>query len=130
VLAWAHRIRVVPFVSDLGSQLGHVTLAVSRAGAMSVAELCAAGCPAVLVPLPTAAAGHQSVNAHALAEAGAALAVEESDLEPGELWGLATSLLDDPDRLAAMAAASKSRGRPQAALDIARALLELAGAPA
>lgn len=129
-LPWATRIRVIPFVGDLGPQLDRVTLAVSRAGAMSVAELCAAGCPAVLVPLPTAAAGHQSVNAHALAEAGAALAREECDLEPGDLWGLCRSLLEDPERLDAMAAAAKSRGRPAAASDIARLLLELAGGSA
>jgi len=129
-LAWANRIHVVPFVPDLGRQLGHVTLAVSRAGAMSVAELCAAGCPAVLVPLSTAAADHQSVNARALAEVGAALALEERELEPGDLWNASTTLLGDPARLAGMAAAAKSRGRPAAAREIAAALLALGAAAA
>jgi len=124
-LGWAARIRVVPFIAGLGRQLGHATLAVSRSGAMSVAELCAAGCPAVLVPLPTSAAGHQSVNAHALAEAGEAVVREERDLGPGELWGLVTSLLEDRARLSAMAAAARTRGRPAAARNIAASLLGL-----
>ncbi|MYA33011.1 MAG: hypothetical protein F4Y33_05000, partial [Gemmatimonadales bacterium] len=56
-LPFADRVRVVPYIDDLGRQLGGVTLALCRSGAMSLAELCAAGRPAVLVPLPTSAGG-------------------------------------------------------------------------
>lgn len=127
-LPWAGRIRVVPFIEDLGRQLDRVTLAISRSGAMLVAELCAAGCPSVLVPLPTAAAAHQLANARALEDAGAAVVREEGALEPGELWGTCLELLAGPGRLAGMSRAARARGRPDAALDIARALLRLAGA--
>jgi UDP-N-acetylglucosamine--N-acetylmuramyl-(pentapeptide) pyrophosphoryl-undecaprenol N-acetylglucosamine transferase len=125
-LTCSDRIRVTPFITDLGRQLERVTLALSRAGAMLVAEFAVAGCPAVLVPLPTAAADHQSINARALADAGAALARTEGDLEPGELWSACRDLLNDSERLSSMSKAARGRGRPEAANEIARALLDLA----
>ena len=124
-LPFADRVRVVPYIDDLGRQLDGATLALCRSGAMSLAELCAAGRPAVLVPLPTSAGGHQLTNARALAEAGAAEVREEGGLEPGELWSLCRDILTDDGRLARMSAAAASRGRPDAALDIAREMLTL-----
>ena len=124
-LPFADRVRVVPYIDDLGRQLHGVTLALCRSGAMSLAELCAAGRPAVLVPLPTSAAGHQLTNARALAEAGAAEVREEGGLEAGELWSLCRDILTDDGCLARMSAAAASRGRPDAALDIAREMLAL-----
>ena len=126
----ADRIRVEPFIRDLGRQLDAVDLALSRSGAMLVAELCSAGVPSVLVPLPTAAADHQTVNARALAEAGAAIVRPERDLEPGALWGACLELLEDPGRLAAMSRAARERARPDAASTIAESVLALASAPA
>ncbi|MFV1986456.1 MAG: glycosyltransferase [Gemmatimonadota bacterium] len=120
------RVDVVPFITDLGRQLDQVTLALSRAGAMLVAELCVAGCPALLVPLPTAAANHQTINAEALAEAGAAVSREERDLGPGELWEVCRALLADPARLSKMSEAARARGRPGAAREIAAAMLACA----
>ena len=124
-LPFADRVRVVPYIDDLGRQLDGVTLALCRSGAMSLAELCAAGRPAVLVPLPTSAGGHQLTNARALAEAGAAEVREEGGLEAGELWSLCREILTDDGRLARMSEAAASRGRPDAALDIAREMLTL-----
>ncbi len=124
-LPFAERVRVVPYIDDLGRQLDGVTLALCRSGAMSLAELCAAGRPAVLVPLPTSAGGHQLTNARALAEAGAAEVREEGGLAVGELWSLCRDILTDDERLSRMSAAAASRGRPDAALDIAREMLTL-----
>jgi len=124
-LPFADRVRVVSYIDDLGRQLDGVTLALCRSGAMSLAELCAAGRPAVLVPLPTSAGGHQLTNAQALAEAGAAEVREEGGLEAGELWSLCRDILTDDGRLARMSGAAASRGRPDAALDIAREMLTL-----
>ena len=124
-LPFAERVRVVSYVDDLGGQLDRVTLALCRSGAMSVAELCAAGRPAVLVPLPTSAGGHQLTNARALAAAGAAEVREEGGLQPGELWSLCRDILTDDARLTRMSAAAASRGRPDAALDIAAEMLTL-----
>ncbi len=124
-LPFADRVRVVSYIDDLGRQLDRVTLALCRSGAMSLAELCAAGRPAVLVPLPSSAGGHQLTNARALAAAGAAEVREEGSVEAGELWSLCRDILTDDGRLARMSAASASRGRPEAALEIAREMLTL-----
>lgn len=124
-LPFADRVRVVPYIDDLGRRLGGAALALCRAGAMSLAELCAAGRPAVLVPLPTSAGGHQLTNARALARAGAAELCEEAGLEPGDLWTTCRDILTDEVRLGRMGAAAASRGRPDAALDIAREMLTL-----
>lgn len=126
VLPWSDRIRLVPWIEDLGSQLDRVSLAVARAGAMFVSELAAAGVPAILVPFPGAAGDHQHVNARSLAEAGAAVVRDESALAAGDLWGSASELLGDPERLRRMADAAAGRGAPDAADRIAAELLALA----
>jgi len=124
-LPWADRITVVPYIHNLGRQLDRVTLALSRSGAMFVAELCGAGRPAVLVPFPAAAGAHQMANARALADVGAAEVREECDLAPGELWDLCCELLTDESRLHRMSEAALERGTPDASLDIAETLLTL-----
>lgn len=124
-LSIARHIRVEPFIQNLGSQLDRVTLAISRAGAMTTSELAVAGVPAILVPLPTAAADHQARNAQALERAGAAMMHTQGTLQPGMLWDSAEALLAAPDRLADMARTMKARGRPDAADRIAEELLRL-----
>lgn len=120
------RLRVVPFIQELGGQLDRVVLAVCRSGAMTCAELSAAGVPAILVPLPTSAGDHQRYNARAMVSAGAALMREEGSVTGRDLWGDVLALLGDPRRLSGMAAATRARGRPDAADRIAAELLELA----
>ncbi|MDP2471762.1 MAG: UDP-N-acetylglucosamine--N-acetylmuramyl-(pentapeptide) pyrophosphoryl-undecaprenol N-acetylglucosamine transferase [Candidatus Palauibacterales bacterium] len=120
------RIRVVPYIEDLGGQLDRVTLAISRAGAMTCAELAAAGVPSIYVPLPTSAGDHQRFNARAMVEAGAGLLREEGAVSGHEIWHDVLDLLADVPRLGEMAAASRRRGRPDAADRIAAELLRLA----
>ncbi len=127
-LPFNDRILVEPFIPNLGAQLDRVSLAISRAGAMTLAELHAAGVPTVLVPLP-GVGGHQSGNARAAERAGAAVMREESDLSPRELWRIACDILADEPRRARMAEASRERGAPDAAERIAFELLELASLP-
>ena len=98
---------------------------VARSGAMSTAELCAWELPSVLVPLPTAAGGHQTRNAEALARAGAAIHLPDPGITAQRLAGEVRDLLGDPERLTAMGLAAGSRGHPKAAEDIARQLLSL-----
>ncbi|TFG65869.1 MAG: UDP-N-acetylglucosamine--N-acetylmuramyl-(pentapeptide) pyrophosphoryl-undecaprenol N-acetylglucosamine transferase [Gemmatimonadales bacterium] len=124
--AWADRIRVVPYVNALGQSLNRVSLAISRAGAMSTSELAAAGVPALLVPLPTSAEDHQRSNALSLAGAGAARVFEQHSAVAGDLWHSVLELLDSESSLQAMAGAMRSRGRPDAADRIAADVLELA----
>jgi UDP-N-acetylglucosamine--N-acetylmuramyl-(pentapeptide) pyrophosphoryl-undecaprenol N-acetylglucosamine transferase len=98
---------------------------VSRAGMITVAELCAWGLPSVLVPLPTAAADHQTHNARVLAEAGASALVTQTDLTSATLAAAVGGLLDDRARRDAMAARALARGRPHAAADIVSKILTL-----
>jgi len=122
----AARLQVVPFIPELGAQLQRAALAVCRSGAMTCAELSAAGVPAILVPLPTSAGDHQRFNASAMVSGGAALMREEGSVTGRELWRDMLVLLRDPDRLSRMAAATRARGRPDAADRIAAELLVLA----
>ena len=99
-------------------------LVVCRAGASVLGELPAAGKPAVLVPYPHAGA-HQWQNARYLQEQGAAVVVEDSELD--DLLGpTVTRLLADTAKLVEMAKQSRSLARPRAATDMAEALMELA----
>ena len=92
---------------------------------MATAELCAWGIPVIVVPLPTAAADHQTENAKALAKSGAAEMIRQSDLNPQTLSQAVTSMLNDPGKLASMKAKALERARPTAAADIARHILQL-----
>jgi UDP-N-acetylglucosamine--N-acetylmuramyl-(pentapeptide) pyrophosphoryl-undecaprenol N-acetylglucosamine transferase len=113
-------------VADFGDALAAADLAIARSGG-SVFELAAHGLPAILVPYPAAAGDHQSANARWMSEAGAAVVIPDAQLSAEGLRETVAALLGDPRRLAAMAAASASLARPQAAQDIASALLEAAG---
>lgn len=120
--AWVH---AVGYIDAMPRALAAADIAISRAGAIATAELLAWGIPALLVPLPTAAADHQTHNARALAQAGAAVFVPQSELTPARLWQELTSLACDTARREAMAVAAKARARPHAARDIARELVTL-----
>ena len=101
------------------------TVAVCRAGATTVAELAAAGVPSILVPLPGAPGDHQTRNAEALVDAGAAVLVPDGECTGARLAAELEPLLSDPARLDAMAAAAQRLARPDAADDLA-ALVEVA----
>ncbi len=118
--------RVEPFLFAMDREIKAADLVVCRAGATTIAELTAAGRPAVLVPLPTAADDHQRRNAEVLGAAGAAEVVEQKDLQGGALAARIVALVGAPDRLAAMAAAARKLGRPEAVKVIADAAIELA----
>ena len=120
-------VRTLPYVVEMEKALSVSTLAVSRAGAITLAELCAWGVPAILVPLPHAAADHQRVNARSLAADGAAVLVEETDItaNPQILWERILHLLAEPRLLSEMGAASRARGNPLAAADIATDIFRL-----
>ncbi|WP_342768033.1 undecaprenyldiphospho-muramoylpentapeptide beta-N-acetylglucosaminyltransferase [Humitalea rosea] len=112
-----------PFLGDMPERLAAAHLVIARAGASTCAELAAAGRPGVLVPLPGSIDDHQAANAAILASAGGAIACNQSTLTAEALAETLTRLLDDPARLAAMAAACASLGRPEAAASLADAVL-------
>jgi UDP-N-acetylglucosamine--N-acetylmuramyl-(pentapeptide) pyrophosphoryl-undecaprenol N-acetylglucosamine transferase len=121
-------VRVFDFLDPMSDAYAVADLVVSRAGMITLAELCAWGIPALLVPLPTAAADHQSANARALATSGAARQIPQRELTVERIDREVRALLDDPSRLEAMARVTASRGRPDAAEQIAKRVLALAHA--
>jgi UDP-N-acetylglucosamine--N-acetylmuramyl-(pentapeptide) pyrophosphoryl-undecaprenol N-acetylglucosamine transferase len=110
---------------DFADALAAADLAVARSGG-SVFEIAAHGVPAVLVPYPHAAGDHQSANARWMAQAGAAVVIADSELTSARLAKAVAELLADRTALAAMAAASRSLARPEAAHEVAQELLEAA----
>jgi UDP-N-acetylglucosamine--N-acetylmuramyl-(pentapeptide) pyrophosphoryl-undecaprenol N-acetylglucosamine transferase len=94
-------------------------LLLCRSGASTVAEITAAGKPAIFVPFPRAADDHQKRNAEALEKAGAAVMLEEANLTNQTLVETATKLFNDPKKLKSMSEAARSLSHPNAASDIA-----------
>jgi UDP-N-acetylglucosamine--N-acetylmuramyl-(pentapeptide) pyrophosphoryl-undecaprenol N-acetylglucosamine transferase len=119
------RVRVRPYISPMGDAYAATDLAVARSGAMGTAEMCAWGIPQILVPLPTSAADHQTVNARTLAAANAGVFVPQAAFTPDKLDALVHELTDDPRRLDALSAGARARARPDAADQIARRLASL-----
>lgn len=121
------RYTLIEYEPTLADALAASDLVVARAGG-SVFELAAAGRPAILVPYPHATAAHQARNAAWMADAGAAVVLEDSRLDPGALAQEAGALLADGERLQRMAAAARAVARPDAAERIAGEVLSAAGA--
>ena len=107
--------RVYPFIQDMGSAYAASDLVISRAGALTLAEITACGKPSVLIPFPFATADHQRHNAQALQKRGAAKMILEKDLTPERLASEIGSLLSDETSLRLMAEASRKMGKPEAA---------------
>jgi UDP-N-acetylglucosamine--N-acetylmuramyl-(pentapeptide) pyrophosphoryl-undecaprenol N-acetylglucosamine transferase len=108
------RVQVFDFIDPMADAYAVATLAISRAGMMTIAELCAWGIPSVLIPLPTAAADHQTPNARVMAESGAAISLPQSSLTGQRLATVIADLLHTPDELDQMARAARARARPDA----------------
>jgi UDP-N-acetylglucosamine--N-acetylmuramyl-(pentapeptide) pyrophosphoryl-undecaprenol N-acetylglucosamine transferase len=121
-LGW---VKTHGYIDAMPEALAAMDLAVSRAGAMATAELLAWGRPMLLIPLPTAAADHQTHNAQALERAGAAVVLREHELTPELLWQAILSLTADDERLKGMQTAARLRAQPNAARDVAEHLYRL-----
>lgn len=117
----------VPYEDHMADLLVAADVAVCRAGASTVTELAVAGLPSILVPLPNAPRDHQRANTRELEQAGGAIVVDDASVDGSALARLLEPLVADPVRRADMAAAARSVGRPDAAADVARLLLDAAG---
>lgn len=106
--------QVVPFIRDMGAAYAAADVAVCRAGAVTCAELCLCGVPAILIPLPSAVRDHQRHNAAALVTGGGAMLAEQGTLTDDTLADLLRGLADAPSRRAAMAAAQLRLAVPDA----------------
>lgn len=112
------------FMQEIHLAYSACDLVICRAGASTIAELTTLGIPAVLIPLPHSAGGHQTANARELESAGAAICLEESEADVTKLRRLIEELLSDPSRLSAMGYKMKQMGRPNAAHDIVSDLFD------
>ena len=90
---------VQPYYSDMISVLKASDIVISRAGSLSLSEICASGAAPILIPFPHAAANHQRINAKCLVEMGAGIYLEDKDLEPNKLSEIIHSLLDNPIKM-------------------------------
>ena len=118
---------VFKFIDNMPAAFARADLLVCRSGASTVAEIAAAGKPAIFVPFPRAADDHQRVNAEALARSGAAVVVEESKLEGVWLAETIAALIGDAGRLKSMTEAAHGLSHPNAARDIAAMAARVAG---
>lgn len=119
-------IKAYDFIYEMDKAYAVANAVVSRAGALSVSELCLVGRPAILVPLPTAAEDHQTKNAMSLVERKAALLVNDRTARE-ELVTAALSLLDDSVQRQQLSEAIKTLAKPNAARDIAQEVIHLTG---
>lgn len=118
-------VTVYPFIDDMVAAMAASDLIVTRAGASSTAELACVGRAGIFVPFPHATDDHQTENARAFVEAGAALLLEDSQCTGQQLLTLVRDLLNDDARLDAMEEAARGLARPGAAETIVDLLLEL-----
>ncbi|HXT71417.1 MAG TPA: undecaprenyldiphospho-muramoylpentapeptide beta-N-acetylglucosaminyltransferase [Vicinamibacterales bacterium] len=119
--------RAEPFFDAVAREMNAADLVICRAGATTLAELAASGTPAVLIPFPAATDDHQKKNAQVLANAGAAVLIEEKSLSPETLSGEALAILSQDARRQAMGAAMKNFARLDAAARITDRVFGLTG---
>lgn len=120
---------VSAFIDDMPAAFARADLLVCRSGASTVAEITAAGKPAIFVPFPRAADDHQRRNAEAIAQGGAAVLVPQAELTPEKLAQLLIELLGDPARLRQMAEKARAFSHHDAAGRVAQMVAELCGLP-
>jgi UDP-N-acetylglucosamine--N-acetylmuramyl-(pentapeptide) pyrophosphoryl-undecaprenol N-acetylglucosamine transferase len=121
---------VVSFIDDMPRAYASASLVIARAGATTLAELCAIGKPSILIPYPHAAEDHQAKNALAMERAGASVAIRESELTAEGLATQTRELWLGRSRRRDMADAARKLGRPEAAAAIVDDLCAFLGVPA
>jgi UDP-N-acetylglucosamine--N-acetylmuramyl-(pentapeptide) pyrophosphoryl-undecaprenol N-acetylglucosamine transferase len=121
-------VDLTPFIEDMAEAYAWADLVICRAGALTVAELSAAGLPAIFVPFPAAVDDHQTANARPLADAGAALVIQQKDLSDETLAGLLRGWLASRSELLSKAIKARSMATPDALDRIAGHCLAAAGA--
>ncbi len=117
---------LLTYIVDMPTRIGDAHLIIARAGASTVAELTAAGRPAILVPLPIATDDHQTVNAREMAKAGGARMIVQSEFTPATLAAQVEMIASDPQALANAAGRALSVGRPHATRDLANLVERIA----
>ncbi len=119
-------VRLDAFIEDMSAAYQWADLVLCRAGALTVAELAAVGVASILVPYPYAVDDHQTANAHHLVDAGAAVLMPQSHMTPQRL-GEQLKLLQQPERLIAMARHAREKAKPEAAQRVADICVDATG---
>ena len=117
---------IQPFFTDIPERMAECQLVISRAGASSVADIAVIGRPSILIPLAAAIRNEQTANARGLVDAGGAVLMPESELDPGTLSEHILSILTTPGTAAGMAEKAASLGMPDAAERLAEMVEQLA----
>ena len=125
-LGYEGRVDVRAYIDDMPAVLSQAAVCVARAGALTLAELAIMRRPAILIPLPTAADDHQTMNALAFERAGAAVLLPQASASATRLGDLVDEILQDPARRASMAAAMGALARAAATHDIVAELAAIA----
>jgi UDP-N-acetylglucosamine--N-acetylmuramyl-(pentapeptide) pyrophosphoryl-undecaprenol N-acetylglucosamine transferase len=123
-------VELLPFIEDMAAAYAWADLVICRAGALTIAELCAVGVPALFVPYPAAVDDHQTANARPMAEAGAGVIIQESELTPEGLADLLREWLQSRAELLQRAAKARALGAPESLRRITDICIEQAGAAA
>jgi UDP-N-acetylglucosamine--N-acetylmuramyl-(pentapeptide) pyrophosphoryl-undecaprenol N-acetylglucosamine transferase len=118
------QLQVKEFIVDMDTAYSAATVVISRAGALSISELALVGKPAILVPSPNVAEDHQTKNAMALVRLGAAVMIKDQDLN-SQLINQLKSFFDHPKSLNVISEAISQQAKPNAASDIAAAIIKL-----
>ncbi|MFL6757804.1 MAG: undecaprenyldiphospho-muramoylpentapeptide beta-N-acetylglucosaminyltransferase [Sphingomicrobium sp.] len=121
---------LLTYIEDMPDRIAEAHLIIARAGASTIAELTAAGRPAILIPLPIATDDHQTANAREMAKAGGARMIPQSEFSPEVLARQIEAIAGDPHALANAAERALSVGRPHATSDLADLVERVAGGTA
>ncbi len=119
------RVSCHAYIDDMASAYAAADFVLCRAGATTLAEIAICGLPALLVPLPTAAAGHQDFNAKSVESAGAAVLLPQKELNEDKIVEIIEEWVSSPEKRASMSAAARKLARPNAAGDIVTEVLSL-----
>ena len=118
-------VKFCDYIYDMPRQMAAADLVVSRAGAITLAELAVLGTPAVLIPSPNVVNDHQTKNARLFEEKGAAILLPESEMTPEKLKEIVSALLFSPEKLGKMRLAMKKMAKPDADEKIYREIKKL-----
>ncbi len=119
------RLSCHPYLDDMAAAYAAADFALCRSGASTLSELAVCGLPAILVPLPTAAAGHQDYNARSMEQAGAGIVITQNELTEERLLATVSQMATDAKRREEMATAAKKMAKPDAARDIVQHILSM-----
>ena len=118
-------VKIVPFINDMANAYALSDLVVCRSGALTLSEVTVCGKPSILIPFSSAAGNHQLKNAKTLFDAGAAIILEERDLNARKLLMTITQLISNKKQLIKMSNASKILGKPNATKTIVDQIMDI-----